>query len=168
MGRGNVCVRGKCEGLYYIDRDRFEAFELDENEEPKLDSCGYKIHDYDLEQMQLDDDLNEFTNMFTSKYKSFKECDEWIDNGTKAILESELFYIAVEDNEWSMAIVLLQKEQSPYHDYNFEGLQAGLYQKYLNGMRDCLFNLYTELGVYGGAWTSGRIERPEDFKFMSA
>lgn len=26
MGRGNVCVTGSCEGLYYIDNDDFHVY----------------------------------------------------------------------------------------------------------------------------------------------
>lgn len=29
MGRGNVCVSGDYEGLYYIDRDYFKVYMLD-------------------------------------------------------------------------------------------------------------------------------------------
>ena len=30
MGRGNVCVTGKYEGLYYIDNDDFHVYRRDE------------------------------------------------------------------------------------------------------------------------------------------
>ena len=30
MGRGNVCVTGKYEGLYYIDNDHFHVYRRDE------------------------------------------------------------------------------------------------------------------------------------------
>lgn len=29
MGRGNVCVHGPCEGLYYIDADDFQVYVAD-------------------------------------------------------------------------------------------------------------------------------------------
>lgn len=54
----------------------------------------------------------------------------------RAILESRLFYIAVEDNEWSMAIELLQKKDPC--DNHLLGLQKRYYQRYLNGMKKCL------------------------------
>lgn len=37
MGRGNVCVHGPCEGLYYIDTDDFQVYVSNEAEpETKL------------------------------------------------------------------------------------------------------------------------------------
>jgi vacuolar-type H+-ATPase subunit C/Vma6 len=58
-----------------------------------------------------------------------------------------------------MAIKLIQKEQDYYKKGNFENLQAGLYKKYLKGIKNCLFNQFEELGTYCGAWTSGRITK---------
>ena len=34
----------------------------------------------------------------------------WLGNERRVILENELFYICVEDNEWSLAIELVQKD----------------------------------------------------------
>lgn len=65
----------------------------------------------------------------------------------------------MEDNQWSMAIELIQKEQDCYSRGNIENLQAGLYKKYLEGMKKCLFNQFEELGIYGGPWTSGKIKK---------
>ena len=36
--------------------------------------------------------------------------DVWIDRTRRAILENTLFCVAVEDNEWSVAVELLQEE----------------------------------------------------------
>ena len=83
-------------------------------------------------------------------------CDQWISRYEHAILENALFYIVVEDNEWSVAIKLIQKEDWLL---NLDGLQAKHYQSYLNGMKDCLFEQFDELGTYGGPWTSGRIRK---------
>ncbi len=148
MGRGNACVFGKYEGLYYIDWNNFSSEYEDEH--------GNIIQDYDLQQEEWEGSLEQFIGDFTQRFKSFSRCDEWISNSEKAVLENSLFYIVIEDNEWSIAIKLIQKEQ--YYDRgNIENLQAKHYRTYLYGMRDCLFNQFEELGVYGGPWTSGRI-----------
>lgn len=149
MGRGNACVFGKYEGLYYVDWDNF-IHELDGGE-----------RDYGLERWYWEDSLETFCNDFLKKYKSFTKCGKgiWTRRNEKAVLESTLFYIVVEDNEWSVAIKLIQKEQPYYVNGNYENLQKGLHQKYLEGMKECLFNQFEELGTYGGAWTSGRIKR---------
>ena len=154
MGRGNVCVFGEYEGLYYIDWDNFSSeFE---------DEYGNVIQDYDFQREEWENSLEQFISDFTQRFKSFSECDEWIGNSEKAILENSLFYITIEDNEWSIAIKLIQKEQGYYDSGNIENLQVKHYKNYLDGMRDCLFNQFEELGTYGGPWTSGRIRRPEE------
>ena len=73
-------------------------------------------------------------------------------------MENDLFYIVTEDNEWSMAIKLIQKEDASGY------LQSKTYEKYLNGIRDCLFMQFDELGVYAGPWTSGTIYKKDYVK----
>jgi hypothetical protein len=151
MGRGNVCVSGEYEGLYYVDWNNFSSEYEDEH--------GNIIQDYDLQREEWEGSLEQFISDFTKRFKSFSRCDEWISNSEKAVLENSLFYIAVEDNEWSIAIKLIQKEQGYHFSGNIENLQVKHYKNYLDGMRDCLFNQFEELGTYGGPWTSGRIRR---------
>lgn len=152
MGRGNVCVFGKYEGLYYIDWDNFSTEWEDENGNIVKD-------DYENQKMEWEDSLYEFISDFEEKYKSFSRCDKWINNKENAVLENNLFYIVVEDNEWSMAIKLIQKEQDYYSQGTLENLQKKHYISYLEGIKKCLFNQFEEIGVYGGAWTSGTIKK---------
>lgn len=151
MGRGNACVFGKYEGLYYVDWDNF-VHEFDGGE-----------RDYELEREDWEDSLETFMEDFMKKYKSFTKCGKgiWTRRDERAVLESTLFYIVVEDNEWSMAIKLIQKEQPYYVNGNYENLQKRFYQSYLEGMKQCLFKQFEELGTYSGAWTSGRIRREQ-------
>jgi hypothetical protein len=151
MGKGNTCVFGDYEGLYYIDWNNFSNEHEDEHRNI--------IQDYDFQREEWENSLYEFISDFTQKFKSFSECNEWISRDEKAILENKLFYIAITDNEWSMAIKLIQKEQGYYDNGNVENLQAKHYKTYLEGIKECLFNQFEELGTYGGAWTSGRIRR---------
>jgi hypothetical protein len=153
MGRGNTCVFGDYEGLYYVDWDNFSNEYEDEH--------GNIIQDYDFQREEWENSLYEFISDFTQKFKSFSKCDEWISREDRAVLENKLFYIAITDNEWSMAIKLIQKEQEYYDNGNIENLQAKHYKTYLNGIKECLFNQFEELGTYGGAWTSGRIRRQQ-------
>ena len=153
MGRANTCVFGDYEGLYYIDWDNFSNEYEDEH--------GNIIQDYDFQREEWEISLYEFISDFTQKFKSFSKCNEWISRDEKAILENKLFYIAITDNEWSMAIKLIQKEQGYYDNGNIENLQAKHYKTYLEGIKECLFNQFEELGTYGGAWTSGRIRRQQ-------
>lgn len=151
MGRGNSCVFGNYEGLYYVNWNNFSNEYEDEE--------GNIIVDEDMRVEEWEEALSQFIFDLTKKYPSFSICEEWISNTEKAVLENSLFYIAVEDNEWSMAVKLIQKEQSYYSRGNIVNLQAGLFMKYLNGIRDCLFNQFDVLGTYEGAWTNGCIKK---------
>jgi len=159
MGKGNVCVTGDYEGLYYVDFDNFTCYREDQDGNPVKDQYGHPVHDYELEQVYLEDAISEFINDFSLLFKSFLPCDIWLNRTSKAIMENELFYIAIEDNEWSEAFMLLQKEQSCYSCGRIENLQSRHYSTYLEGMKHCLFEQFDELGVYTGPWTSGRITR---------
>lgn len=153
MGRGNACVFGDYEGLYYVDWDNFPCeFE---------DSDGNEFTDYDLQRDFIEESLNQFKDDFLSKFKSFRKSSGWTENNEQILMESSLFYIAMEDNEWSIAIKLLQKEQDYYSRGNIENLQKKHHNSYLEGMRDCLFNQFDTLRIYGGAWTSGTIKRSD-------
>lgn len=151
MGKGNTCVFGNFEGLFYIDWDNFSNEYEDEH--------GNIIQDYDFQRDEWENSLYEFISDFTQKFKSFSKCNEWIGRDEKAVLENKLFYITIADNEWSMAIKLIQKEQGYYDNGNIENLQAKHYKTYLEGIKECLFNQFEELGTYSGPWTSGRIRR---------
>lgn len=76
-------------------------------------------------------------------------------------IDNDHFHIAIEDNEWSLAIELVQKE-GLYGD-NLYGLQARHYQKYLEGMKRCLLEHLPSIGIRTGAWTSDVIKREECF-----
>lgn len=180
MGRGNVCVSGSCEGLFYIDNDDFHVYRRDDPyaEYPdtrlmgELDfgelTGGEWYYDEVGTMCEEDDVLECFMEDFCKRFPSFEraEGNEWVRNGPwgdysrRVILESKLFYICVEDNEWSLAVELVQKEE-PWGDVWMENLQKRLYQKYLDGMKKALLNRLPGIGTYSGAWTSGRITREE-------
>ena len=169
MGRGNTCVFGKYEGLYYVDRDYLDSYiskevnEDGEYEEKMLgdmtceDFNNYE-YDEDTSQMYYDDFIGNFTCMMEEKFKSLETTNE--DYGV--IMKNNLFEIEVEDNEWSYAIKLIQKEDDYYNGYSLEGLQKKHYQSYLNGIKTVLLELFPSIGCYGGAWTHGIITREDN------
>lgn len=167
MGKGNVCVHGEYEGLYYVDRDYIDCYiskEVDENGEyiNKL-QCDmnypedYNNFDYDdiLSSIYYNDFIQEFTSMMENKFKSFV----YTGNDFGTIMENNLFEIDVEDNEWSYAVKLIQKEDD--YDNHLEGLQKKHYQNYLEGIKNILLELFPSIGCYGGAWTHGTITRED-------
>lgn len=171
MGRGNCYVSGAYEGLYYIDNDFLDMYSSrkpDENGVYETRLLG-EIEYADMENWEYDeagsrqnwdDFLTEFRASVRARFGSFRECDERLEHGECACLENGLFYIAFEDNQWSMAIELIQKEEARGLPW-MENFQKRRFQRYLDGIRDALFEQFDELGVYGGAWTSGRIRKAD-------
>lgn len=171
MGRGNVYMDGPCEGLFYIDNDDFYVYRRDDSiaDEPEFKLMGEL--DYaeltsdkwlfdEVETADEEEDILEcFIADFVGMFPSFEgvSSSKWIGRYRRAILESGLFYIAVEDNQWSLAVELVQK-QTPYDDCLL-GLQAGHFQRYLDGMKMCLLRRLPSIGTYTGAWTSGTVKR---------
>ena len=145
MGRSNVCVHGPYEGLYYVDYDNFYVNKVDNETDNREFDQVYMEHTIDNFKYEM------------MKSGVFTECDRWhhgwYHNDIHVILESKLFEIAIVDNEWSYAVMLLQKEDAPV------GLQKKHYESYLRKIRDALFEQFSKLGVYGGAWTHGTIDR---------
>lgn len=170
MGRGNVCVTGKYEGLYYIDRDYTDVYRRSDDEfETRLrEKLSYDeltggdwLYDEWESEEEYGDVLDCFVESFTRMFQVFKRVDKdkWLDRSIRVILESKLFYVGVEDNEWSVAVKLLQRDD-PY-DNHLEGLQKRHYQQYLGGMKKALLERLPSIGTYTGPWTSGTITRDD-------
>ena len=176
MGRGNVCVFGKYEGLYYIDNDKIDCYQrkvrdIDEDEEEEeVDSEIYLGEDIPYSEYQnyvydeietsfrYEEVVSELKRSIKKRCHSFKDCDLWIDRERQAILENKLFYICLCDNQWSIAVMLIQKEPE-YGDKDLEGLQKCHYKGYLEIIKEALFEQFDEIGTYSGAWTSGTLKK---------
>ena len=177
MGRGNVCVTGLCEGLCYIDNEytvwyrRTDSAETDDCEDEKLlcdldyaDLCSgdWECDEFQSE-LELDNILDELKFSFKKKYPSFDEPEHHYsrDAGREryVILESPLFFLCTEDNQHSVAVELIQKED-PY-DYHLIGLQKRHYKRYLRSIAEILLQYLPALGTYKGAWQSGRLTSSE-------
>lgn len=131
----------------------------------KMDAYLY-VSDYE-EEWQEDNEclkegevLDELMDDLTEKFPSLSRCDEWITKERHAVLENKLFYIALEDNEWAMAVELIQKESD--YDDRLLPLQKRHYENYLKGIKDALFNQFDTLGTYSGAWTHTIIHKEEN------
>lgn len=167
MGRGNVCVTGECEGLFYIDRGDLDVWsKADGSGEEKLArelgydglTSGEWCFDQFRSDEVWDDAVESLIWKMHRKYPSFRECGKWLSNSRKAVMQNKLFYIAVEDNEWSMAVMLVQKD-SCY--VSLSAMQKRHYQFYLDSIRDFLFEQFDTLYIYAGPWTCGKIQKGE-------
>jgi hypothetical protein len=163
MGRGNVCVFGDYEGLYYVDRGYLDYYvpidgEADDGlfleEMEHNDFANYEYDEF-ISRSYYEDFINEFVYLFRKRFNSFTETGD--DYGV--ILENELFQIEVEDNQWSYAVKLIQKEDC--YDDHLNGLQKKHHENYLEGMKNILLKMFPSIGCYGGAWTHGTIKRED-------
>lgn len=161
MGRGNVCTFGDYEGLYYVDRGYLDYYvpidgEADEGlfmEEMEMNDFPNYEYDEFISRSYYEDFISEFVYLFRKRFNGFAETGK--DYGV--ILENELFQIEIEDNQWSYAVKLIQKEC--WYDNHLDGLQKKHYENYLNGMKEVLLNMFPSIGAYGGAWTHRTIKR---------
>ena len=118
MGRGNVCTTGPYEGVFYIDNDYLHVYykngSCDETRLQSFVTCD----DIRLERWVFDeigsseeeaDVLECFCDEMMKLCPSFHKVrdDFWIGQKRRMILENSLFYICVEDNDWSLAVELI-------------------------------------------------------------
>ncbi len=163
MGRGNVCVNGVAEGLYFVDNDFLDVYS-NENEYGEIKYCSLREADDGFEYCECESYFRRkdfeilLVEEMICRFPSFEFVDRWISRSRKAILENKLFYVVLEDNEWSMAVELIQKEDE-YGSGAMIGLQMGLYREYLEGIKEILLDMNGEVGIYTGAWTSGVIRK---------
>ena len=163
MGRGNVCVFGDYEGLYYVDRGYLDYYvpidgEADDGlflEEMEMNDFANYEYDEFISRSYYEDFINEFVYLFRKRFNSFTKTG----NDYGVILENELFQIEVEDNQWSYAVKLIQKEC--WYDDHLNGLQKKHYENYLKGMKEILLRMFPSIGAYSGAWTSRTITRED-------
>lgn len=165
MGRGNVCVNGVAEGLYFVDNDFLDIYSRlnsDSYYDVRLqkDVDDYDSWSYDETESYFNRDMivHAFACEMMARFPSFEYVDKWISRSRKAILENKLFYVVLEDNQWSVAVELIQKEDE-YGGDGMIGLQMGLYRDYLEGIKEILLDMNGEVGIYTGAWTSGIIRK---------
>ena len=165
MGKGNVCVSGPYEGLFYIDNDYTTVLRREDDCEDTIlqkdlsakDLSGSDwLFDDEGSAKELEDVLECFVENFTHRYPSFARVkqDKWLGRNVRVILESSLFYIGIEDSDWAYAVELLQKD-NPCS----EGFQRKHYKAYLDGMKAALLERLPSIGTYTGPWTHGTIRR---------
>lgn len=165
MGRGNICTKGDFEGLYFVDREYLDMYshKQDTNNILYLHDIYHSnvsLSDFDYDEFSSQSNFEYFIETFKTDFMSrFKSFTNNENNYFGTILESELFEVVIRDNEWSYAVCLIQKEETYYDNYNKANLQKKHYQTYLNGIKECLFNQFEEIGKYNGPWTHSTIKR---------
>ena len=162
MGAGNVCVYGECEGLFYVDNDFLDVYSK-KSRDGELDFVSRKNADESYEydeaasKFERDDFEFRFAENMRERFPSFEYVNKWISNTRRALLENELFYVVCEDNQWSLAVELIQK-RGEYGGEEKVGLQMGLYKKYLKGIERILLEMNGEVGIYAGPYNHGIVK----------
>ena len=176
MARGNVRIRGEYEGVFYIPNDYLQVFKRNDPDDPyeegeqetrllrdvgseELKSGEWHFDD-EGSAYEEEDVLDCFMLDFVRRYPSFERVKQemWLGGTRRILLESALFYVVVEDNEWSLAIELVQKDEG-YG--SLVGLQGRHFERYLDGIKRALLERVPSIGLYAGAWTSGFLTKEE-------
>lgn len=168
MGKGNVCVNGKYEILFYVDCDELDIYyHREKTEECKLskDIPYQEITNWVYDDYLSDENYLEFCDMLTEsiskKIKSLRTPtheEEREERRGRLLLINQLFRVVIVDNEWSKAVELLQNEDN---SYNIENLQKKHFQTYEKVLKQSLFEQFDTLGIYSGPWTSGIISKKD-------
>lgn len=156
MGRGNIQFN-KDEAVFYVDNSYFEAYYLDENDNPTTE------RDYDLEVEYMYDFLinlqyhKKLLEHFTADYKM-----TWV-NHYRVLFYNDYFRIVAVDNEWSMGIALIKTE--PHYSLTddevkaFEDEQVKRFNDYKVMLIKALYQFIPELYIPNGAWMSSKLDR---------
>ena len=130
MGRGNYYASGDYAAQWYVN------------------------YEHDIPEDEFISELvkKEVMYQIATRYPSFWETDIWIRRDSRALLENQLFYVGIADNENNIAVFLSSKDEG-----GVEGLTARHFAAYRKGVLDILLDLFGEVYLPTGSWTSRKI-----------
>lgn len=165
MGKGNVRVNGEYETLFYVDYDDLEVYWNPETDDYRM---RREIPFEEIEQWQYDEEYSQenyanfcylLTEGLRHRIKSFQlptESEQREERDGRLLLSNKLFRIVLVDNEYSVAVELLQNENNSYCIENF---QRRHFETYKKALQDCLFEQFDTLRIFTGIWTHGTITK---------
>ena len=103
----------------------------------------------DYEPDILEDAFREIEERFASFYKQ----DKWFHRDSHILLENDLFYVGIADNESTIAVFLSSKDNGI-----MDGLAARHFGAYEKGILDILLSFFGEVHVPTSSWTSQKIQ----------
>lgn len=146
--------------LYYVDYDIMNVYvnknnPLDVKVGKDPDALAQPdIYEFDeaLTQKRFDNFKQKFIQEMTKRYQSLKPVDKTV-KGLHHIMQSDMFIIAFEDNNWSCGVELLlnKKCKNP-------NLRIKLQPSFAKGMRDILIKLVGEVHIRTGSWSTTVID----------
>ena len=161
MGRGNCNVNttaGEC--VFYVDNDLLQIYYNKSNPEETVfgkelttSTMGQYEYDQDESQKFFEEQLNTIKSQLMKKFKSLKEADYWSGRSKHIVLENNMYGIALEDNEWSVAFELIMKiDGNP-------GLKKHNAKSFGKGLRDILIKNFGTIHIRTSAWTSAELTK---------
>lgn len=148
-------------GLFYIDyKDIFHYNKPNESDflkEKEINPADLENYEFNqtISQAYYDKCLDKISTYLADKFDSISKVDER-EKKKHIIAKNHLFEIAIEDNNWSVAIQLL-----PIKKAN-KGLQKQMYYAFLHGLRNALFEEFDTLYVRNGSWSQIPITKNDD------
>lgn len=152
----NVSVNPDKEALFYVDYSCMDVYvnindsnDVKTNNDPAIaqNPDTYQF-DETLTQARFDSFRKQFIKKMQDKFTSLKLHDATI-KGKHQLLINDMFIIAFEDNDWSVAVELLENPKCKNPD-----LRPNLFPNFKKGMRDILLDLVDEIHVRTGSWST--------------
>lgn len=87
------------------------------------------------------------------RFASFHKQDKWFRRDSHILLENDLFYVGIADNESTIAVFLSSKGNG-----TTDGLAARHFGAYEKGILDILLSFFGEVYVPTSSWTSQKMQ----------
>ena len=149
----NVSVNPDREALFYVDYSHMDVYvnvndsnDVKTNNDPAIaqNPDVYRFDDT-LTQARFDSFKKQFVKKMQDKFKSLKPHDI-----------NDMFIIAFEDNDWSVAVELLENPKSKNPN-----LRPNLFPNFQKGMRDILLDLVGEIHIRTGSWSTQKMTKAD-------
>lgn len=159
----NVSVNPDREALFYVDYSHMDVYvnindsnDVKTNNDPAIaqNPDVYKFDDT-LTQARFDSFKKQFVKKMQDKFKSLKPHDITT-KGKHQLLMNDMFIIAFEDNDWSVAVELLENPKSKNPN-----LRPNLFPNFQKGMRDILLDLVGEIHIRTGSWSTQKMTKAD-------
>ena len=148
-------------GLFYIDyKDIFiynkpNDSELLKEKDIMPDEFNNYEFNQDASQAYYNNCIDKLADSMSKKFTSISKIDK-TDKKKHIIAGNQLFEIALEDNQWSIAVQLLPVKKAN------KGLQKQMYYAFLHGLRESLFEQFNTLYVRNGSWSQMPVTINDD------
>lgn len=153
MGRGNYCARGDYAEQWYLDYEDYYTPMYDPETDEETEETFF---DRDL----LDEDVFMLMQAIEKRFPSFRHCDKWGNyyegRENHFLLENEMFYIGIADNEWSAAIFIQGKDEDISWN-GYEGLATKHFNNYVEKLERIMLDTFGTVYKRNGAWMSTKL-----------